>query len=76
MSNLPGSGPQPPGTPPTGPQPQPVPCALPLPTTFEEALAEMRRLRELQAEADDLILAYRNALAGKREHPGDEGPKE
>ncbi len=39
----------------------------------------MKRLaqeRELQAEADDLILAYRNALAGERQHPGDEGPKE
>ena len=61
---------------PTGPPPPgPIPCALPLPTTFEEALAEVRRLRELQAEADDLILAYRNALAGEREHPGDEGPR-
>ena len=61
---------------PTGPPPPgPIPCALPLPSTLEEALAEIRRLRELQAEADDLILAYRNALAGEREHPGDEGPR-
>ena len=65
--------PPPPGQP---PPPPPVPCTIPFPTTLEAAHAEILRLRQLQAEASDLIAEYRKALAGKREHPGDEGPKE
>ena len=72
--NDPTGNPNPPGTP-GNPNP-PVPCTIPFPTTLEAAHAEILRLRQLQAEASDLIAEYRKALAGKREHPGDEGPKE
>lgn len=47
-----------------GPNPPPVQCAeLPLPATLESAIAEIVRLRKLQAEADDLIANYRQKVA-------------
>jgi hypothetical protein len=53
-----------PGTPPPGGPP--VPCVeAPLPTTLESAVAEVKRLRVLQAESDDLIALMRVQLKGK-----------
>ena len=70
----PTGNPFPPGTPGNPNPPQPA-TTLPLPTTFEEALAEVIRLRGLQAESQDLLGMYRNTVAQLRgQHSGDGDP--